>query len=198
MFSHIVNIHTHVYSTLISKRKCFSSVAHSVMSNSVTPWTAAHQASLSITNSHSFLKLIHQVGDAIQPLSSHPLSSPSAFNLSQHQGLFQWVTSLHQVARVLELQHQSFQGVFRTDFRPVSDIWIFRMLQINVQEMFTFSFLYVKLWKKHYFPKYFLKHICVYVYNFNKDVGNVCLYSACYSICIYSGFFYSMSEIQGK
>ena len=54
---------------------------------------------------------IHQVGDAIQP--SHPLSSPSplAFNLSQHQGLFQWVSSSNQVAKVLEfqLQHQSFQ-----------------------------------------------------------------------------------------
>ena len=53
----------------------------------------------------------------IQP--SHPLSSPSpALNLSQHQGLFQWVSSLHQVAKVLEfqLQHQSFQWIFRTDF----------------------------------------------------------------------------------
>ena len=52
---------------------------------------------------------IHRVGDAIQP--SNPLSSPSpAFNLSQHQGLFQRVSSSHQVARVLEfqLQHQSF------------------------------------------------------------------------------------------
>ena len=53
----------------------------------------------------------HQVGDAIQP--SHPLSfpSPPAFNLSQHQGLFQCVSSSHQVAKVLEfqLQHQSFQ-----------------------------------------------------------------------------------------
>ena len=52
----------------------------------------------------------HQVGDVIQP--SHPLSSPSppAFNLSQHQGLFQWVSSSHQVAKVLEiqLQHQFF------------------------------------------------------------------------------------------
>ena len=52
-----------------------------------------------------------QVSDAIQP--SHPLSSPSppAFNLSQHQGLFQGVSSSHQVAKVLEfqLQHQSFQ-----------------------------------------------------------------------------------------
>ena len=56
--------------------------------------------------------------DAIQ--ASHPLSSPSppTFNLSQHQGLFQWVSSLHQVAKVLEfqLQHQSFQWIFRTDF----------------------------------------------------------------------------------
>ena len=49
---------------------------------------------------------VHRVGDAIQP--SHPLlsSSPPAFNLSQHQGLFQWVGSLHQVAKVLELQLQ--------------------------------------------------------------------------------------------
>ena len=62
--------------------------------------------------------LILWVGDAIQP--SHPLLSPSppAFNLSQHQGLFKWVSSSHQVAKVLEfqLQHQSFQWIFRTDF----------------------------------------------------------------------------------
>ena len=60
----------------------------------------------------------HQVGDAIQP--SHPLSSlsPPAFNLSQHQGLFQWVSSSHQVTNILELQlqHQFFQWMFRTDF----------------------------------------------------------------------------------
>ena len=51
---------------------------------------------------------IHWAGDAIQ--LSHPLSLPSsfAFNLSQHHRLFQWVDALHQVARVLELQHQSF------------------------------------------------------------------------------------------
>ena len=61
---------------------------------------------------------VHRVSDAIQP--SHPLwsPSPSAFNLSQHQGLFQWVSSLKHVAKVLEfqLQHQSFQWIFRTDF----------------------------------------------------------------------------------
>ena len=60
---------------------------------------------------------VHQVGDAVQP--SHPLSSPSppARNLSQHQGLFRWVTSSHQVAKVLkfQLQHQSFQWTHRTD-----------------------------------------------------------------------------------
>ena len=57
------------------------------------------------------------ISDAIQP--SHPLSSPSlTFNLFQHQGLFQWVSSLHHVAKVLEfqLQHQSFQWTFSTDF----------------------------------------------------------------------------------
>ena len=59
---------------------------------------------------------VHWVSDTIQP--SHPLSSPSppAFNLSQHQGLFKWVSSLHQVAKVLEFQHQSFQWIFRNDF----------------------------------------------------------------------------------
>ena len=67
-----------------------------------TPWTAARQASLSITNFRSLLKLMDScpsVGDAIQP--SHPLSSPSppAPNLSQHQGLFKWVSSSHQVSK---------------------------------------------------------------------------------------------------
>ena len=61
---------------------------------------------------------VHQVSDAIQP--SHPLSSPSPpdFNPSQHHHLFQKVSSSHQVAKVLEfqLQHQSFQWIFRTDF----------------------------------------------------------------------------------
>ena len=72
-----------------------------------------HHQLLELAQTHA-----HWVGDAIQP--SHPLSSPSppAFNLSQHQGLFQWVSSLHQVAKVLELQlqHQSFQWIFRIDF----------------------------------------------------------------------------------
>ena len=61
---------------------------------------------------------VRWVCDAIQP--SHPLSPPSspALDLSQHLHFFQWVGSLHQVAKVLELQlkHQSFQWIFRTDF----------------------------------------------------------------------------------
>ena len=60
---------------------------------------------------------VHRVSDSIQP--SHPLSSPfpPAPNPSQHQSLFQWVSSSHQVAKVLEfqLQHQSFQPTPRTD-----------------------------------------------------------------------------------
>ena len=64
---------------------------------------------------------VHWVGDAIQP--SHPLSSPfpPAFNLSQHQGLSQWVSSSNQVAKVLEYQpqhqqHHSFQWILSVDF----------------------------------------------------------------------------------
>ena len=84
-----------------------------------TPWTAAHQASLSFTIFPELSQThVHWVSDAIQP--SHPLlpSSPPAFNLSQHQGLFQWVNSSKQVVKLLELQlqHQSFQRVFRVDF----------------------------------------------------------------------------------
>ena len=63
-------------------------------------WTATRQASLSFTNSRNLLKLhVHWINDAIQP--PHLLSSPSppAFNLFQHEGLFQWVVSSHQVAK---------------------------------------------------------------------------------------------------
>ena len=83
-----------------------------------TPWTAACQT---IFLRHQLLEFtqtqVHWVGDVIQP--SHPLPAPSspAFNLSQHQGLFKWVSSSHQVVKVLEsqLQHQSFQWTPRTD-----------------------------------------------------------------------------------
>ena len=75
---------------------------------------------------------VHWIGDAIQP--SHPLMhSSSSFNLSQHQDLFQGVGSLHQMAKVLklQLQHQSFQWLFRVDF--LQD-WL-TFLKFNIQKM---------------------------------------------------------------
>ena len=98
----------------------FSSVTHSCPTlwdpmNCSMPSFPVHQLP-ELAQTH-----VHRVGDAIHPF--HPLSSPSppALNLSQHQEmshLFKWVSSLHQVAKVLEfqLQHQSFQWIFRTDF----------------------------------------------------------------------------------
>ena len=96
----------------------FSSVTQSCLTlcepmDCSTPGFPVHHKLLELAQTQ-----ICWVGDAIQP--SHPLSylSRPAFNLSQHQGLFQWVSSLHQVAKILEfqLQHQSFQRIFRTDF----------------------------------------------------------------------------------
>ena len=116
-----------VWGSKIMKVKCcchhiiswvqFSSVAQSHATlfdpmNRSTPGLSVHHQLPEFTQTH-----VHRVGDAIQP--SHPLSSPSptAPNPSQHQGLFQWVNSSHEVAKVLEfkLQHQSFQWTPRTD-----------------------------------------------------------------------------------
>ena len=80
--------------------------------NHSMPGLSVHHQLLESTQTH-----VHWVSDAIQP--SHPLLSPSppALNLSQHQSLFTWVSSSHQVAKVLEfqLQHQSFQWTPRAD-----------------------------------------------------------------------------------
>ena len=76
-----------------------------------TPGLPVHYQLLELAQTH-----VHWVSDAIQP--SHPLSFPSsAFNFSQRQDLFQWVSFSHQVTKVLEfqLQHQSFQRILRTD-----------------------------------------------------------------------------------
>ena len=96
----------------------FSSVTQSYLTlcdpiDCNTPGFPVHHQLPELAETH-----VHWVGDAIQP--SHLLSSPSppAFNLSQHQHLFQWVSSSHQVAKVLEfqLQHQSSQRIFRNGF----------------------------------------------------------------------------------
>ena len=95
----------------------FSSVAQSCPTlcdpmDCTTPGPTVHHQLPEFTQTH-----VHQVGDAFQP--SHPLSSPPppALNLSQHQGLFKWVNSSHQVTKVLEfqLQRQSYQWTPRTD-----------------------------------------------------------------------------------
>ena len=95
----------------------FSSVTQSCpticeLMNWSTPGLPVHHQLLGSTPTHAYW-----VSDAIQ--LSHPLPSPSppALNLSQHQGLFKWVSSLHEVAKVLEfqLQHQSFQWTPRID-----------------------------------------------------------------------------------
>ena len=106
----------------------FNSVSQSCLTlcdpmDSSTPGLPVYHQLLEFTQTH-----IHWVCDAIPP--SHTLSSPSPhpLNLSQHQGLFQWVSSSHQVAKVLEfqLQHQSVQWLFRTDFliQPVRMDWL--------------------------------------------------------------------------
>ena len=112
--------HTHTQTSQVNELSsflCISSVAQScpTLCDSMdcsTPGLPVHHQLPESTQTH-----VHWVRDAIQP--SHPLSSPSppAFNLSQHQGLFKWVSSSHQVAKVLEfqLQHQSFQWTPRTD-----------------------------------------------------------------------------------
>ena len=98
--------------------KCFSSVQSLSRvqlcdpMNCSMPGLPVHHQLLEFSQTH-----VRQVGDAIQP--SHPLSSPSppAPNPSQHQSLFQWVNSLHEVAKGLkfQIQYQSFQWTPRTD-----------------------------------------------------------------------------------
>ena len=93
----------------------FSSVAQSCLTlcdpmDCSIPGFPVHNQLLELAKTH-----VHWISDAIQPF--HPLLSPSspAFNPFQHQGLFKWVSSSHQVAKVLEfqLQNQSFQWTFR-------------------------------------------------------------------------------------
>ena len=91
---------THSFPTLCDPMECS------------TPGFSVHHQLLKLAQTH-----VHQVSDAIQP--SYPLSSLSpVFTLFQYQGLFQWFSSSHQVAKVLEFQfqHQSFQWIFMTDF----------------------------------------------------------------------------------
>ena len=95
-----------------------SQFSHSVVSASLWPHESQHtRPPCPSPTPRVYSAHVHWVGDAIQP--SHLLLSPSppAPNPSQHQDLFQWVSSSHQVAKVLEfqLQHQSLQWTARID-----------------------------------------------------------------------------------
>ena len=89
-----------------------------------TPWTPALQASLSLHHLPKFAQVCVQcISDAVQP--SHPLtpSSPSALDLSPHQKFFKWVICVHQMTKILKLQHQSFQWIFRVDLHLYWLVW---------------------------------------------------------------------------
>ena len=117
MFSRFKRTVAYTSTPFISVSQAVSSVTQSCPTlcdpmDCSTPGLPVHHQLPELAQTH-----FHRVGDAIQP--SHPLVSPSppALNLSQHQGLFKWVSSSHEVAKVLQfqLQHQSFQWASRTD-----------------------------------------------------------------------------------
>ena len=125
----------------------FSSVAQSCLTlcnpmDHSTPGFPVHHQLLEFTQTH-----VHRVGDAIQ--SSHPLSSPSppALNLSQHQGLFKWVSSSHQVAKVLEfqLQHQSFQ-LNTQDWSPLGWAGWTSLLSKGLSRVFSNTTVQNNIW----------------------------------------------------
>ena len=116
------------------------------------PGIPVHHQLLKLTQTH-----VHRLGDAIQP--SHPLSSPSppAFNPSQHQGLFQWVSSLHQVVKVLEfqLQHQSFQWTPTTDFFRMDWLDLFAV-QGTLKSLFQYHSSKASIMRSRYQHFHFL------------------------------------------
>ena len=126
----------------------FSSAAQSCPTlcnpmNHSTPGLPVHHKLLESTQTH-----VHRVGNAIQP--SHPLLSPSppAPNPSHHQGLFQWVSSLHQVAKVLEfqLQHQSFQWTPNLRSPKTNILMLYSQILYLTQKLIIFS-SELKNWK---------------------------------------------------
>ena len=112
------NFQQSVYRGNIPQHCCCCSVTKSCLTlcnpmNCSTTGFLVHHYLLKFPQTH-----VHWVSDAIQPSLPLLLPSPLALNFPQHQGLFQLVGSLHQMAKVLELQlqHQSFQWIFRVDF----------------------------------------------------------------------------------
>ena len=128
--------------------------SHQVMSDSLRPPGLQHASLLCLEKRRRFLNLpeftqihVHWINDVIQP--SHPLSpsSPPALNLFQLQSLFQWVGSSHQVAEGLELQlqHQSFQWIFRVGFLKID--WFDLLLSKRLSKGFSST----TIWKHQFF-----------------------------------------------
>ena len=125
-----------LYFSAIIQSLQFSSVTQLTLTlcdpmNHSTPGYLVHHQLPEFTQTH-----VHWVGDTIQP--SHPLSpSPPASNPSQHQSLFQWVNSSHEMAKVLQfqLQHQSFQWTPKTDFH-----WILLLSPVTSTTGYCFCF----------------------------------------------------------
>ena len=120
--------------------------------NLSTPGLPVHHQLPESTQTH-----VHCVGDAIQP--SHPLSSPSppALNLSQHQGLFKWVSSSHQVAKVLEFQLQHQSSMNTQDWSPLEwTSWIsFQSKEVSR----VFSNIFQQIWNQQIW--------CFWTFGFN-------------------------------
>ena len=110
--------------------------------NGSTPRLPVHRQLPKFTQTH-----VHWVGDAIQP--SHPLSSPSppAFNLAQHQGLFRWISSSHQVAKVSELQLQHVIPMSILCWFPLGLTSLISLLSKGLTRVFTST----TIWKHQFF-----------------------------------------------
>ena len=119
---HNLSVFRVIYSTVFFWGFGSHYVTSSIAQSCLTLWEPMDCSTQGLPVHHQLSEFtqthVHRVGDAIQPSHPLPFPSPTAFNLSQHQGLFKWVSSSHQVAKVLEfqLQHQSFQRTFGTDF----------------------------------------------------------------------------------
>ena len=95
----------------------------------VTPWTVVCQASLSFIISQSLVNSCPLSQWGHTTISSFAATFSPSFNLSQHQGLFQWVDSSHQESKVLELQLQSFQWIFRVGFLSLKQFQILQKIK---------------------------------------------------------------------
>ena len=112
-WSNLACMHACMHFQATSTWHQFSSLSSVTLCDPMIPGLPVQHQLPESTQTH-----VHWFGDAIQP--AHPLLSPfpPTFNHFQHQGLFKWVSSSHQVTKVLKLllQHQSFQWIFRVDF----------------------------------------------------------------------------------